>query len=73
MTRRDLLVVALGITGVARQAIAARRDDEEECARIAARLRDIARQRRAGYNARQGRRLQARRDELEQRQREKCR
>lgn len=50
-----------------------RRDNKDECARIDARLVEIATKRRAGYGAEQGRRLQTQREELEKKRREKCR
>ena len=50
-----------------------RRDNKDECGRLDEKLKDIENQRRIGYTAKQGRRLQARREKLEEQRREKCR
>jgi len=50
-----------------------RRDNKDECARLDEKLKDIENQRRAGYTPKQGRRLQAQREKLEEKRREKCR
>ncbi len=50
-----------------------RRDNREECARLDQRLKRIESQRRAGYTAKQGRRLSAQREELEHTRRKRCR
>lgn len=73
MRRRAMLAAGLALVLLRVSAAEKRRDNEEECARLDARLREIADQRRAGYTAKQGRRLQWKRDEIEQRRRLKCR
>ena len=50
-----------------------RHDNKEECARLDEKLKDIENQRRAGYTPKQGHRLQAQRQKLEEQRREKCR
>ncbi|WKZ11796.1 MAG: hypothetical protein QY320_11995 [Gammaproteobacteria bacterium] len=50
-----------------------RRNNREECARTDRQLQAIESQRRAGYTAKQGRRLNARREQLERARRERCR
>jgi hypothetical protein len=71
--RRREFAASLVLALAGGPASAGRRDNAEECARIAARLREIGAKRRAGYTAKQGRRLQAQRDALEERRRAKCR
>ncbi len=72
MHRRDF--IGLGIALVTVPAAAEwRRDNEDECARIDAKLKDIETQRRMGYTPKQGRRLQSQREKLAQKRREKCR
>lgn len=50
-----------------------RRDNKEECERLDEKLKEIDTQRRIGYTPRQGRRLQAQRETIEQKRRELCR
>lgn len=50
-----------------------RRDNREACAKLDGRLKAIESQRRAGYSAKRGRALAAKRDEVERQRREKCR
>ena len=50
-----------------------RRDNKEECGRVDEKLKDVDTQRRIGYTPKQGRRLQAEREKLEQKRRELCR
>lgn len=70
MDRRAFLATLL----LATTARAGRRSDNpEHCARIDQRLRNIESQRRAGYSAKRGRRLQAQREKLESRRRQDCR
>jgi len=77
MDRRTFLACALLATStltatpVARGAW--RRDNREACAKLDARLKDVEAQRRMGYTAKQGRKLAARREELEQQRRDQCR
>lgn len=72
MHRRDF--IGLGLALVTTPAAADwRRDNKEECGRIDSKLSDIETERRIGYTPKQGRRLQAQREKLEQKRREKCR
>ena len=50
-----------------------RHDNKEECGRLDDKLKDIETQRRVGYTPKQGRRLELRREKLEQQRRDKCR
>jgi hypothetical protein len=50
-----------------------RRENHDACARIDARLDQIEARRRAGFGAREGRRLQAQREKLEAQRRQLCR
>jgi hypothetical protein len=70
MRRRLLLQLCL-LAPVA-AAAGRRRDNPEACQRLDARLRAIESQRRAGYTAKQGRQLQAKREELARKRREEC-
>lgn len=70
MDRRAFLATLL----LASTALAGRRSDNpEQCARIDRRLRDIESERRAGYSAKRGRKLQAQREKLESQRRQDCR
>jgi hypothetical protein len=69
MDRRLFLGLFISLPAAA----AWRRDNREKCARIDERLKDVDSQRRAGYTAKQGRRLRERRDKLERTRREMCR
>jgi hypothetical protein len=78
MNRRRWLRHALALVALATVAVPAaragwRRDNREACAKLDERLKDIERQRRAGYTPKQGRALAAKREDLEQERREKCR
>ena len=78
MDRRLLLgSFAVLLSGLALPSLPAgaewRRDNKEECDRVDEKLKDNESQRRAGYTPKQGRRLQAQREKLEQKRREKCR
>jgi hypothetical protein len=78
MDRRVFLSIlvscCVGAELLSRPAIAAwRRDNKDECARVDDGLKEIEARRRAGYTAKQGRRLLERRAKLEQKRREKCR
>jgi hypothetical protein len=66
--------IFLGLLLAAGPALAEhRRDNREACARIDQRLKDIQSERRLGYTAKRGRKLQAQRDSLEEKRRLKCR
>lgn len=69
MNRRLLLGLLLSAPALAGR----RRENREACDRIDRRLQEIESQRRAGYSAKQGRKLATRRDELERSRRELCR
>ncbi len=75
MDRRMLLNALAGFLSLLSAGAAAewRRDNREECERVDERLKDIETQRRRGYTPKQGLRLQARREKLEQKRRQKCR
>ncbi|CAG0937920.1 hypothetical protein GPROT2_00061 [Gammaproteobacteria bacterium] len=69
MDRRIFLVTVL----LAAPAFAGRRsENREQCARIDQRLGDIEAERRAGYTAKRGRKLQAQRQKLEEQRRKSC-
>ena len=64
----------LGLLWLATPAAAEwRRDNKDECGRLDEKLKDIENQRRVGYTLKQGRRLQAQREKVEEKRREKCR
>jgi hypothetical protein len=67
--RRTFLALLLSAPAAAEW----RRDNREECARIDQKLKEIESERRAGYTAKQGRRLAVRREGLEHKRRERCR
>lgn len=70
MKRRTLLALLL----LGPPALAGwRRENRDECARLDARLKELEAQRRMGYTAKQGRRLEAQREKLAQKRREQCR
>ena len=70
MNRRCFLGIAMLATPAAAEW---RRDNKEQCERIDDKLKNIEDQRRVGYTPKQGRRLLAQRDKLEEQRREKCR
>ena len=70
MNRRSVLALALVV--IPPLAIATSQE-ETDCARIRSRLRDLRSQLRAGYTAKQGRRLREQERELEERRRRECR
>lgn len=69
---RRWLIQALLLTPLA-AAAGRRRDNPDECERLDDTLKRIESQRRAGYTAKQGRRLLEKRREVEQKRRELCR
>lgn len=77
MNRRSLVqsialaALAIGVAPATRAEW--RRDNREACAKLDGRLKAIESQRRAGYTAKQGRALAAKRDDVERQRREKCR
>jgi hypothetical protein len=70
MNRRTLLLLAVGLVT---QATVAGTAEETDCARIRSRLRDIRSRLRAGYTAKQGRRLREQERQLDERRRRECR
>ncbi len=69
---RRALIAALALAPLAATA-GRRRENEEPCARIDRRLKEIEAERRIGYTARRGRKLELQRDRLVQKRRELCR
>lgn len=69
MDRRAFLCMLIAAPAAAEW----RRNNREECARTDRQLQAIESQRRAGYTAKHGRRLNARREQLERARRERCR
>lgn len=72
MDRRQFLALTL-LAPALPAAADWRRDNEEACGRIDRTLKDIETERRRGYTPKQGRKLQAQREKLEQKRREQCR
>ena len=67
--RRRTLLAALALLPLA-AAAGWRRETEEPCARIDRQLKEIEAERRVGYTAKRGRKLELQRDKLVQKRRE---
>lgn len=73
MNRRQILTMLAAALAAADGRAEWRRDNREACAKLDGRLKAIESQRRAGYTAKQGRVLAAKREDVERQRREKCR